>query len=317
MTRGSVLAEHVLQAIESGELDKFAGPELRQLDRILCDALATLRSVPNQWQANIRIDTNPAAFGPPGQPLRLVAGALEDVDATLGFVAHGNAYKLAALVEDAVDGLNRKRFTVAISATRAVIETYAAIAHSTRKLKPQLEALFALTPSMLAASTSVSSSKTYSAALQTILAAMSKLRAQPQLTKWNWLVFTGEALAADSKKVPPGLEQVNVLTAIDALKFSRAYGDRTPRIFYDALCDCVHPNRDSYMLFMETCETTETMWRPLLRAQPSHRELTLFALSLMAVPLQELVPVGIDIIGNLLAWHKKVIEIRVGLRAYL
>ena len=316
MTNTTVFADHVLRAIGSGELDKLAGPEFQNLDRLLGEALSRLRNVPDAWQAVIRVRTRPADYGPPGQPLRSMAGALEDIDATLGFVARGNVYKFLAFIEDAVDGLNRRRFTAAIAACRAIFETSAVLQYWTRKLGPQIEALTSLTPSSLTASVK-SDSQQRIETFKLVLDTMSALRAQPQLSKWNWLVFTGDASVEKSKELPKGMEQINVLTAIDKLAFSRQYGARTPRVFYDALCDCVHPNRGSFMLFMETCETTETLWKPLLRARPTQQEATLVALTLMAVPLQELIPIGISLIDELLASHEKIIALRRGLKAYL
>lgn len=38
--------------------------------------------------------------------------------------------------------------------------------------------------------------------LKTLLDAMAALRSQSQLSKWNWLVFTGDAPVVDSKKIP-------------------------------------------------------------------------------------------------------------------
>ena len=316
MASKGILAEHVLQAIKSGELDQFAGPDLKRLDEMLAATLVMLRDVPSEWRANIRRSTDPWHYAPRGQPLRLFSAVLEDIDATLGFLAHGNCYKLATLIEDAVDGLNRRRFTVAVSATRAITETSAVLHHWIRKLRPNFEAVSALTPSELRLSARALS-RGDAGTLKTLLDTMAALRAQPQLTKWNWSVFTGDAPIADAKQVPAGAEQINVLTAIDKMSLSRTYGGRTLRVFYDALCDCVHPNRGSYMLFMDTCETTDVFWRPVLRAYPAHEEATLSALALLVVPLQELVPAAAAIISELFDWHRRVGGLRSRLRAYL
>ncbi len=316
MVSEGVLADHVLQAINSGQLDQFAGPGLKRLNEMLAVTLSKLREVPSEWQANIRRTTDPGHYAPRGEPLRLLSAALEEIDAHLGFLAHGNAYKLAALIEDAVDGLNRRRFTTGVSAARAITETSAVLDHWIRKLRPHLEAISTLKPSRLRLLESESRDG-HAGTLKTLLDAMAALRSQSQLSKWNWLVFTGDAPVVDSKKIPAGAEQINVLTAIDKMSLSRSYGGRTLRVFYDALCDCVHPNRGSYMLFMDTCETTDVFWKPLLCAQPAHEEAMLTALALLAVPLQEMVPAGAAIINEIFDWHGKVRQLRSRLRAYL
>jgi hypothetical protein len=71
------------------------------------------------------------------------------------------------------------------------------------------------------------------------------------------------------------------------------------------------------MLFMDTCETTDVFWRPVLRAYPAHEEATLSALTLLVVPLQELVPAAAAIISELFDWHRRVGGLRSRLRAYL
>jgi hypothetical protein len=317
MTSKRLLADHVLQAIKSGLLDDFAGPDLRRLDEILSATLSTLRTVPPTWCGNIRRSTDPSHYAPRGQPLRLFGGALEDIEANIGFLAYGNCYKLAALIEDTIDSLNRRRFTEAVSATRAITETSAVLHHWLPKLRPHFEAVSALTPRKLRLSARAFNKDTMGAVLKTLTDAMTALRAQPQLTKWNWLVFTGEDAVDKKREVPKGLEQVNVLTAIDKMKLSRSYNGRDLRVFYEALCDCVHPNRGSYMLFMDTCEVTNVFWRPVLRAHPTHQEAVLTSLAFIAVPLQELVPIAASCVAELLDWHGKVSGLRNRLRPYL
>lgn len=154
-------------------------------------------------------------------------------------------------------------------------------------------------------------------ALTTVLDAMTAFRAQPQLTKWNWSVFFGDAPVGDQKQIPPEVQQINVLTAMDKMSRSGSYEGRTLRVFYDALCDCVHPNRGSYALFMDMCETSDIFWKPSLAAQPTHDEATQTALVLVAVPLLELSPKGAAVITELLDWHRAIKQLRGKVRMYL
>ena len=108
MVSEGVLADHVLQAINSGQLDQFAGPALKRLNEMLAATLSKLREVPSEWQANIRRTTDPRHYAPRGEPLRLLSAVLEDIDAHLGFLAHGNAYKLAALESGPIKCLLRR-----------------------------------------------------------------------------------------------------------------------------------------------------------------------------------------------------------------
>jgi hypothetical protein len=224
-----------------------------------------------------------------------------------GYLVLGNVYKLRALLEDIVDGLNRHRFMIVAGATRTLIENVAvvhqlatkdikiidsvtslhakAIAHALRAASPRRRA--GGNASEIGAATAAMTGWR-----KLLLAAQKQLRTQIQLRKAN--VFDGGGA------VPRELQATNIMTLIDN-KFRYKHAEITPAVSYHALCEFVHPNGASYGLFVDKADRKGVTRELRLAAQPNDLSLQIVALQLIATPVVECVPAAVETLGAMKA----------------
>lgn len=297
-SKRQMLAPHVKDAIERfAEQPRMQGI-FRKIGPTLGDALGELDRYPMHFSMGFRESFHPKDYAPKGRPDLLFTAQAAEVAELSGYVLLGNVYKLRALIEDIIDGLNRHRFMVVTGAARALMENIAFVEHLAHKDIGRIDAVLDLSardigralkvsmrnPRMIATTAEELAAQTLvKASARLLIRAQEHLRIQMQLRRSN--VFHGGG------KVSANVSQTNILTMIkNRLRYQHT--SITPLTSYEALCEFVHPNGSSNYLFVDKIDPRGALRRRLhLSATPTDWTLHITVLSLIADPIIECLPV--------------------------
>ena len=261
------------------------------LPEALSDTIGYLRSMPAEFQITWFRDPTPERIGE--DPAEAMANAVNDTVEWLGFAHRSVAYRAHELATEFVRALNARSYPTVVFSARALLELAALLHLQLKSILGHAAAIGALEREDLEGFTLLPQSRKQDIA-KTVFEAWKEIRMSSAKTRFNWLAAwpfgSGHlALNFSEKNLPEHLRQDHVLKAIDKLEMSGPRPQNaTFRLYYEMICDFVHPNLGSIVIFIDqACPAGPNKWLYVLHRKTKSQEVTQLVLEAVSIPVRE------------------------------
>ncbi len=168
--------------------------------------------------------------------------------------------------------------------TQGIIETTALANNEWKETKDKSTPLYSINPSTI--KNLKKESIDFSHVIPMILPFLTHFRILLQRSRTDWYSLANPTASKENAdRLNSQLSQKNVYTAMEKLKFPETAYGKTLREQYDVICDFVHPNRGSHMLFVNESIQKNDFIEWVYTKNPSSIELVQIVLDVTAIPI--------------------------------
>jgi hypothetical protein len=257
----------------------------------LSEVDAYLREVPKEFVMTFFHDPTPQRLG--DDAASAIRNAINETLEWLCFAHRSVAYRAAELAAELVRALNARSHLTALFCARALLELAGLFHMQLESIMAHGAKLGALAPEDLSRYPHLQESRKRDIA-SIVIEAWQAIRSVSAKSRFNWLAaepFGSGNLASNysGKNLPEHLRQDNVLTAIDKLNLlGPAPKDATLRLYYEMICDFVHPNVGSVAVFVDQAQPAgDNRHEYVIRRTPESPEVTQVVLEVISIPVRE------------------------------
>lgn len=280
---------------------------------VLAACSETLQSI-SETQATAMLGIlNPAALGtnvPAG-----IAQLFQHVHQMLVLLRHVGACRLAEILSGVLSSLEQSYHTQACLLARASMEHAAIAQWRQRQLSPVLARVDELDPNSFGSELTKGGGRSIFAAVLPAISLLDKCFGAARFNRRALLEFEDLRIPIELDKEHE-YRQVGVMEAVEACEWKGPlWPATTPRFFYELLCDYVHPNAGSNLLYVDQESVTDIEGpsgaRNRLVARvtahcPEDDSLLLHVLQVVCIPLRE----SASVLNQHLRWLGTQIERR-------
>ena len=242
-----------------------------------------LEKIPMEVEIRCPISPEPQFYAPPGRPITSFLGVLNEIRKWCDIQKNLAPMKCNQLLDAYTNSLKLCHFLISFHAARAFFETTALYKNEWREASGKVKEIESLKPSNFNFATK--NKNDYDNLLSKLFDLLIILRAVKQRSRFDWQAISHEEKPKQNEETEELLRQRNVLTAINKIKMPETKYCKTTREHYEMICDFVHPNRGSNMLFIERSTPDNNFINHVYSKQPKSYELLSLVIEFTTVPI--------------------------------
>ena len=297
MSAKSFLHPHVLKAVKTNLVDS---PSNRGFIEAVEDATQFLDDQPARFSFRFHLRPVPQLMGM--TRVEAFSEALREIYGWLGFMSFGTTYRTRELLSGIVTGLNETRYTLAMLASRALLELAAVWSPLPAQIAPQLENLDQL--DSLPFHTANADTRIAQNYARIIWEPWDAIRRLLTKGRFNWeLALRHDAeLFTKYREVPEARRQAKLTRLIGNLRFDGPVPPgATPQFWYAILSEFVHPDPAASVMNVDRAEPEgPNSIRFALAATPSENsDLAQVTVNVIGIPVRESLRITKDCITSL------------------
>jgi hypothetical protein len=261
-------------------LEVFGATFYEEFDGCLQKASNIYNKLPRQLMHRYtRTPNDPIAFGE--DPRQRFLGLLDEQVTLLGVITLTTGLKLGELAMGILDGLNRRRFRIAVMCPRAMYEEAACFKYYWKKASPLIGSMLSTPPSTFRLNRLRKLSMEPDALKKLFINKVIGVNAI--LRQWQFArrvdLSSPEALYRDHKldKRHPVYQQ----STLSALKTTEWEKGKRAEVFYALLCEATHPNCGASFLYVDFTSADSTSIQNLISKERNSQQIYEYVFALI------------------------------------